>query len=173
MSTSAARTESAEPSPAVEAGRLRGELAYGPLRQRLGYLLRRAQIAVFQDFFALFEKVDIRPAQYSILTIVECNPGLSQTRVSEALAIKKTNLVAMIDVLEARGFLRRAEAPNDRRSYALFLTEEGRKLMGTLHKIAAQHEQRIIDRIGADAYAQLQAPLEALANLSAGRDEQA
>src|SRR6267142_2756435 len=49
---------------------------YGPLENQLGYLLRRAQIAVFRDFFAVFNEFDIRPAEYSVLTVIECNPGL-------------------------------------------------------------------------------------------------
>src|SRR5271157_4262422 len=96
-----------------------GAIEYGPLERQLGYALRRAQIAVFRNFFRSFEGFDIRPAQYSILTIIECNPGLRQSEVSEALGIKRANLVAMIDELERRKLLRRDPAPNDRRSYAL------------------------------------------------------
>ena len=91
-----------------------GSIDYGPLDSRLGYALRRAQNALFRDFFTAFESFDIRPGQYSILTIIECNPGLKQSEVSEALGIKRTNFVAMIDELERRELVRRdarAERP--------------------------------------------------------------
>jgi len=71
----------------------------GPLPELIGYVLRRAQLAVFQDFFAAFAPFDIRPAQFSVLTIIERNPGLTQTRVAEALGIKRTNFVGMLDEL--------------------------------------------------------------------------
>jgi DNA-binding MarR family transcriptional regulator len=141
-------------------------ITVGPLADHLGYLLRRAQVAVFQDFFAAFEKLDIRPVQYSILSIIEYNPGLSQTQVSETLGIKRTNFVAMIDTLEARRLARRAATERDRRSYALFLTADGEALMRRLHVIAAEHEQRLISRLGADAHGQMFAPLRRLAAMA-------
>ena len=140
-------------------------LDLGPLGERLGYILRRAQVAVFHDFYATFAEVDIRPAQYSILTVIERNPGLSQTRVAETLGIKKTNFVAMLDVLEQRGFVRRGPTPGDRRTYALFLTDDGIAFVRNLHTLAAQHEQRIINQIGASARASLFDELKALAAL--------
>ncbi len=139
---------------------------YGPIKGNIGYALRRAQIAVFQDFFAGFAEVDIRPAQYSVLTIIEHNPGLSQSQVAETLGIKKTNFVAMIDALEARGLARRQPTTNDRRSYALFLTPCGKALMRTLHKIAAKHEQRIIKRVGADELKKLLAVLTVITDMA-------
>jgi DNA-binding MarR family transcriptional regulator len=140
-------------------------LDLGPLGERLGYILRRAQVAVFHDFYATFTEVDIRPVQYSILTVIESNPGLSQTRVSETLGIKKTNFVAMLDVLEQRGIVRRGPTPGDRRTYALFLTDDGIAFMHKLHTLAAQHEQRIIDQIGTGTRASLFDELKALAAL--------
>ncbi len=112
-------------SAAADEGAPGGGIDYGPLDRRLGYVLRRAQMAVFRDFFSAFEAFDIRPAQYSILTVIECNPGLKQSEVSEALGIQRTNFVAMVDELQRRGLVRRDPAPNDRRSYALVLTETG------------------------------------------------
>lgn len=115
----------------------------GPLGDSVGYLLRRAQVAVFQRFFELFAEFDIRPAQYSTLTVIERNPGLSQTRLADALGIKKTNLVAIIDALEERGLARRESTENDRRSHALYLTPKGTVLIGRLHQIDAALDQSI------------------------------
>jgi len=113
----------------------------GPLGDSFGYLLRRAQVAVFQRFFDLFAEFDIRPAQYSVLTVIERNPGLSQTRLADALGIKKTNLVAIIDTLEERGLARRKSTENDRRSHALFLTPKGTVLIDRLHRMDAALDQ--------------------------------
>ena len=97
----------------------------GPLPELIGYVLRRAQLAVFQDFFAAFAPFDIRPAQFSVLTIIERNPGLTQTQVAEALGIKRTNFVGMLDELEKRGLAERRQA-RDKRSYAL-VSDGGRR----------------------------------------------
>ena len=81
----------------------------GPLPELIGYVLRRAQLAVFQDFFAAFAPFDIRPAQFSVLTVIERNPGLTQSQAAEALGIKRTNFVGMLDELETRGLAARRQ----------------------------------------------------------------
>lgn len=150
-------------SRAPEAPAERAEIDFGPLGQRLGYALRRAQIAVFRDFFAAFAEFDIRPAQYSILTIIEANPGLKQTQVCDALGIKRTNFVAMVDELEARGLVRRDEAPGDRRSHALVLAPSGEALMPKLHATSERHEKRLVAALGASRHKDMLRALNALA----------
>lgn len=145
-------------------------LNFGPLSDRLGYALRRAQVAVFRDFFKTFEAVDIKPAQYSILTIIELNPGLKQTQICDALGIKRANFVGMIDELEARGLVRRDVAQGDRRSYALVLTPEGEALMPKLHELSSTHEQRLIDALGKNCHREIG---DVLANLAASLHDQA
>lgn len=118
-------------------------VALGPLTENVGYLVRRAQVTIFQRFFELFAEADIRPVQYSILTVIESNPGLSQKQLAAALGIKKTNLVGLIDELEARGLARRTPAENDRRSHALHLTPKGTVLLARLHRMDASLNHRI------------------------------
>jgi DNA-binding MarR family transcriptional regulator len=143
---------------------------YGPLGERSGYWLRRAQIAVFQDFFQTFRAFDIRPAQYSALTIIECNPGLSQTQVADALGIKKANFVAMIKELETRGLARRQADALDKRSYGLFLTDGGATLMRDMHDASEAHEARVRDAAGEDRHRALLETLRDLARLSAAQE---
>src|SRR5277367_5335571 len=76
----------------------------GPLPALVGYTLRRAQLAVFQDFVETMAALDVRPAQFSVLLLIERNPGVNQTQISEALGIKTANLAVMLNTLEARGF---------------------------------------------------------------------
>jgi DNA-binding MarR family transcriptional regulator len=121
----------------------------GPLPELIGYVLRRAQLTVFQDFFAAFAPFDIRPAQFSVLTVIERNPGLTQSQVAEALGIKRTNFVGMLDELEKRGLAERRQA-RDKRSYALFLTPDGAALMRKLRPVIKAHESRMIARVGED-----------------------
>ena len=122
-------------------------VALGPLEDSVGYLVRRAQITVFQRFFEMFATAGVRPAQYSVLTVIEHNPGLNQTELADALGIKKTNLVAMIDELERRGLARRAPTERDRRSYALFLTVKGNALMARLHRLDAVLNRRLVQSL--------------------------
>lgn len=132
------------------------------MERRLGYVLRCAQLTVFQDVNAAFAAVNLRPVQYTILTLVESNPGSNQSQIADALRIKKTNFVAMIDELERCGLARRVPSNSDRRSLGLYLTEAGAALMPQLHAISDAHEARVSDHIGAQTYQDLFAPLSAL-----------
>jgi len=120
----------------------------GPLPELTGYVLRRAQLVVFQDFFGSFAPFDISPAQFSVLTVIERNPGLTQSQVAEALGIKRTNFVGLLDELERRALAERRQAARDKRSYALYLTAGGAELMRKLKPVLKAHESRMIARIG-------------------------
>jgi DNA-binding MarR family transcriptional regulator len=120
----------------------------GALTCLIGYMLRRAQIAVFQDVFRAFAEVGIRPAQFSVLTVLAHNPGRTQSQVSAALGIKRTNFVALIDGLERRGLAARRPAPNDRRSHALHLTAAGKATVRRLNRMVDKLEAGMIRRIG-------------------------
>ena len=122
----------------------------GPLPDLIGYVLRRAQLVVFQDFFATFAPFDISPAQFSVLTVIERNPGLTQSQVSAALGIKRTNFVGLLNELETRGLAERRQVAGDKRSYALYLTPEGTALMRRLRPVLKAHESRMVGLVAED-----------------------
>lgn len=137
----------------------------------VGYRLRRAQIAIFQDIIKTFAAHDIRPAQYSVLVLIAANPGLNQSEVAAALGIKRANFVALIDGLEARDLARRLPTETDRRSYALHLTDAGQTLLRELNRLQRDHEERVIALIGEDRRADLLDMLERISGLAATLDE--
>jgi DNA-binding MarR family transcriptional regulator len=134
----------------------------GPLAGMIGYALRRAQLAVFDEIIASFAELDLRPAQYSVLVLLAHSPGLKQSDVAAALGIQRANFVVLFDGLERRGLARRSPAPNDRRSYALYLTEAGAALLTRANRIEAEFEARLDAKLGAGGRAQL---LDLLARL--------
>jgi DNA-binding MarR family transcriptional regulator len=115
----------------------------GLLKSLLGYHLRRAQVAAFQHFTATMGEADITPGQFGVLSVINSNPGLSQTQLGNALGIDRSTVVAVIDRLEARGLVRRTASPNDRRSHALRLSEEGATLLQRLEAMVRAHERHI------------------------------
>jgi DNA-binding MarR family transcriptional regulator len=138
-------------------------LNLGHLSGLIGYMLRRAQLAVFQDFARAHAEFGLRPAQYAALTIIERNPGQKQKDVSEALGIKRANFVAMCDELERLGLAERRQLPSDRRSYALYLTHKGKALLRRLHPAIAENERKLVALIGEDGRERLIEMLTALA----------
>jgi DNA-binding MarR family transcriptional regulator len=148
--------ETSEPPAALET------IDIGPLARMTGYALRRAQIAVFDDFIASLSEVNLRPAQFSVLLVLGEAPGSKQSAVAATLGIKRANFVALLDELEARGLARRAVSPSDRRSHALFLTEAGRTTLARARELHRAHEARQIARIGPDGLETLLALLTRL-----------
>ncbi len=122
------------------------------LNNHLGYVIRRAQLWIFQDFIGTLATIDIRPAQYSVLVVIAANPGLSQTEVAEALGIERARLVHLLDKLEKRGLTQRLASPVDRRSHVLRLTREGQKLLKRAKTLAALHEARLMAKLGRDQH---------------------
>ena len=138
-------------APSDSRGRARGkrrEVALGVLSGHLGYSVRRLQVWIFQDFVRALAPFDIRPAQYSVLIVIEANPGLSQADLAQRLGIERARLVRLLDGLEQRGLTRRRASPSDRRSHALHLTREGQRDLKRIKALAARHEARLADRLG-------------------------
>jgi DNA-binding MarR family transcriptional regulator len=50
-------------------------------------------------------------------------------------------MVALVDGLETKGIIERRRSTEDRRNYELHLTERGRRVLGELSRIAAEHEE--------------------------------
>jgi DNA-binding MarR family transcriptional regulator len=125
------------------------KLPKGSLEGLLGYHLRRAQVAVFQDFALSMRGMEITPGQFGVLALIEANAGMTQSALGEAMGVDRSTVVAVIDRLEGRGLVRRAPSPNDRRSYALVLSDEGqRRFVAALKRVRA-HERRIARRLSA------------------------
>ena len=125
-------------------------LDLGVLPGLLGYQLRRAQIAAFQHFAATVGEAGVTPGWFGLMVIVAHNEGLSQTRLARALGIDGSTMVAMIDRLEENGWLRRQRSEVDRRSHALYLTEEGTDLLERLTPMVEQHEAELSQGFSAD-----------------------
>jgi DNA-binding MarR family transcriptional regulator len=133
----------AQPCPGKQSADL-GRLA----EHHLGYLIRRAQIWIFQDFIRTLAEVDIRPAQYSVLLVIEANVGLSQSALAQTLGIERARLVHLLDGLEARSLAQRARSKSDRRSHTLTLTAQGRSALARIKVLADEHEERLAQKVG-------------------------
>jgi DNA-binding MarR family transcriptional regulator len=114
-----------------------------PLFDVIGYQLRRAQLAVFDDFIRSFAAHNVRPSQYGVLTAIERNPGSSQAAIAQSLGIKRSNFVKLVDEFERRKLVVRRQVVADRRANALYLTSAGRAAIAQFHTIRAAHEERI------------------------------
>lgn len=148
----------------------RRSIALGPLQHQIGYALRRAQLAVFADIIAALAEFDLSPAKFSVLTVIQENPGARSSDVGRALGIRKTNFVPLLDALEQRRLVVRQPSEQDRRALALYLTPKGQALLQQAASVQARHEARFVARIGESGCRQLLDLLERLADAPANSD---
>jgi len=115
---------------------------------QIGFALRLAQVAVFNDLLGALKECDLRVAEFSVLLLIGANPGIRQQPIGEALRIQHPNLVTIVDALQQRGLVRRDTAPQDRRSYALSLTGPGGKLLARAKAAHRRHARKVAAAVG-------------------------
>jgi DNA-binding MarR family transcriptional regulator len=124
-------------------------LQLGELAGHLGYALKRAQLRIFEDFLRCVAPLQLTPAQFSVLLLLDRNPGRNQTEIANTLGILRPNFVAMLDGLESRELCVRVRSANDRRSHSLLLTDKGRAVLARAKKlVASKHEARLNELLG-------------------------
>jgi len=131
----------------------------GMLPGLLGYRLRLAQQALFRDFAA--SVAELSPGRVGILLLIEANPGVTQSRLAQAVALDRSTMVGVLHALEARGVIERRRG-EDRRTNGLWLTDAGRALVVKLKRRIQEHERRVAARLTAPEKAQLIGLLEKL-----------
>jgi len=126
-----------------------GALKLGELSELLGYSLKRAQLKIFEDFLHCVAPLQLTPAQFSVLLLLDKNPGRNQSEIAATLGILRPNFVAMLDGLESRDLCTRMRSSNDRRSHVLMLTDKGRAVLARAKKLVAnKHEARLNELLG-------------------------
>ena len=132
----------------------------GLLPGLIGYRLRLAQQAVFRDFARSIPEAS--PGRAGILFLIDANPGVTQSRLAQAVGLDRSTMVGVLHVLEERALVERRRG-EDRRTNGLWLTRGGRALVASLKQRIRVHERRVASRLTAQERAQLLALLEKLA----------
>jgi DNA-binding MarR family transcriptional regulator len=106
----------------------------------LGYNLRRAQIALWKDFTSSVGAT--RSGIFSLLVLVEANPGIAQIDLANQLMIDKASIVGLIHELQGRKWAKRHQSNVDRRRQGIFLTTEGKRALKKLRVDILKNEGR-------------------------------
>jgi DNA-binding MarR family transcriptional regulator len=120
-----------------------GRLEEARLQSVLGYQLAQATIVTHEIFIRCAgEPFELRPVEYTVLTLIAENPGGSLAQLARALAVTAPNITVMVDRLEGRGLIARQQSEADRRSQVLHTTAKGAELVrkATEKIIAAEKE---------------------------------
>ncbi|MFG1707420.1 MarR family winged helix-turn-helix transcriptional regulator [Nonomuraea sp. M3C6] len=95
--------------------------------ERLDIALCRASAAVARAGDAHAAEEGLGVGQHLVLQMLQAVGPCSQQTLSEELRIDRSVMVSVCDDLERAGHVRRERNPHDRRSYAVTLTDSGRR----------------------------------------------
>lgn len=133
------------------------ELVTYRLLLRLHRLLSELNRSEFRPF-------DLSTSQYAIL-VHASEDGVPLSQISDRMLADNSNLTRQVDRLAARGLVRRAPDPRDRRITLVQLTPEGKALIDELRP---RHRALVIERMRNASPEQLAALRDALETIYAG-----
>lgn len=136
-------TRKPAPDPAVE------EVDTSYLESLVGYNARRATLVIVDAFLRNMAVYGLRPVDFSMLSLITHNPGITSRQLCSALNIQPPNLVGMINQLQKRELIVRRPHPHDGRAMGLHLTPEGRKMMKQAEVTAFELEEAATARLSA------------------------
>ena len=111
------------------------------LESLAGYNARRASLAIISQFMTHMAVYDLRPVDFSVMSLIIHNPGITSRQLCSSLGLLPPNLVAMINSLEKRALIERRPHPTDGRAMSLHPTGEGLDLMKDAEQTAARLER--------------------------------
>jgi DNA-binding MarR family transcriptional regulator len=90
-----------------------------------GFLMRLAQLKIYEDFFAEVGDRNLKPGEFSVLWVIRHNPGIRQSVLGQRLMIKRAHMTKLIRAMEDQGLVSRRVPADDRRAVEITLTATG------------------------------------------------
>lgn len=110
-------------------------MAQSNLDDDLGFQLVRAAATVMKRTREALEPLGLRTRTYSVLTLAVSPGSLGQRELAARLLLDPSQIVPIVDELEARGLVARTVDPADRRSRLIVATDEGRAVFRAAHEL--------------------------------------
>jgi DNA-binding MarR family transcriptional regulator len=91
-----------------------------------------------------------RPPCMGVLDVVARMQPVSQREISDHLGLDASDVVGVLDILEAAAMVERRRDPQDRRRHAVVLTEAGEKAARRFAALRAEVEDRVLADLDPD-----------------------
>ncbi len=138
--------DDAEDSGASVSDRMRASA----LKDDVSFLLARANALSLSAGHAALAPFNLRVRSYSILALVVDDIRPSQRDIAEHLRLDPSQVVSLIDDLQARGLVKRDPDPLDRRTNVVVMTDEGRELFRSAHDAVRAAERDLHAHLSPD-----------------------
>ena len=114
------------------------EAPHGP--EGFAYLLVQLGTRAARRFADRLAPLELEPRHAGMLLRLAVSEGRSQQAIGELIGLNSTRMVFLVDELEKLGLVERRRNPADRRSHALYLTDQGLATVGQVRAITVEHE---------------------------------
>lgn len=135
----AAQDAASLPTPEADAA-APGKLDTAFLETLIGYNARRAALTIIGTFMERMAVYGVRPVDFSVLSVIAHNPGITSRQLCACLGLLPPNLVTMLNQLAQRDLVVRQPHPHDGRAIALSLSSQGQAMMADAEASAYQLE---------------------------------
>jgi MarR family transcriptional regulator, temperature-dependent positive regulator of motility len=127
------------------------------------HLLHRVAQCATEVFDAQAKNHDFTARQVAVLTTVGQNEGLSQTDIVAGTGIDRSTVADLVRRLKRKGLLERRRIKDDMRTYAVKLTDEGRRALFTIEPLAKKVDELILAALPAKDRQSFMASLQSIA----------
>ena len=110
-----------------------------------GYLFRRMQQIAVSIFMEECKAFDLTPVQYAALIAIHAHPGIDATRLSAVIAFDRSTLGSVIERLQAKDYIERRPAPEDKRIKLLYLTKPGAAILREIIPAVERAQARMLE----------------------------
>jgi DNA-binding MarR family transcriptional regulator len=136
--------------------------AQAALSQRLGYLLKHAQLALAELTGPALAPLKITGRDLAVLVVLDAHEPLSQQDAAGRLGVDRTTMVDLIDGLEKKSLGERRPDASDRRRNIVQLTAEGQRVLREGSRAAQEAERQFTAALDPAEAAQFTAWLQRL-----------
>jgi DNA-binding MarR family transcriptional regulator len=149
------KTKKPAKAPAAPSAGAKPRLHFGILGSLVGFHIRMAQVAVYDDFMRGAPVAGLTPGQFAILVFIDRNPDTTQQRLADGIGAEKSTLVVRLHRLADRGLIERTRSQQDRRQNGLRLTKEGQNALDKMLEYVVQHERKLLSKLSSAERKQL------------------
>ena len=128
------------------------------------FLLAQVGAHAASKFAARLANLNLAPHHAGMLRILASTPGITQQTLAETLGTVPSRLVALVDELESSGLVERRNNPDDRRRYALHLTDKGSSMLESIRRVSREHSQHLLAALSAEEQRHLASLLQRIAD---------
>ena len=117
------------------------------LESLVGYNARRAALTIIGRFTENMARFELSPVDFSVLSVIHHNPGVTSRQLCLALNLLHPNMVVFLRTFEKRHLIKRSPHPTDGRAIGLYLTPEGMALMKEAEAAAAASDNDAVAKL--------------------------